>query len=102
MEPKDNVNNHPINHGEENPNPPQPPNIKTQIDEGLDTLKTLVNQLRGMKEPNRESLATSFDIILKSIASSQGNFTCISKYRARMFECYNKRLDRNQVGDLGI
>jgi hypothetical protein len=51
MEPKDNVNCHPIDQGEENPNPPQPPNIKIQIDEGLDSLRSLVNDLRGTREP---------------------------------------------------
>jgi hypothetical protein len=35
------------NQGEENPNPPQPPNINIQIDEGLATLRSLVNDLRG-------------------------------------------------------
>jgi hypothetical protein len=102
MEPRDNVNRQPIDQGEENPNPPQPPNINTQIDEGLDTLRTLVNQLRGMREPSRESLATSLDVIVRSIASAQGKLTSISEYRERMFEYYNTGLDRNQVRDLGI
>jgi hypothetical protein len=35
MEPKDNENRTQANQGEENPNPPQPPNINTQIDEGF-------------------------------------------------------------------
>jgi hypothetical protein len=64
MELEDNVNCQPTDQGEENPNPPQPPNINTQIDEGLDTLRTLVNQLRGTREKIRESLATLLDVIL--------------------------------------
>ena len=102
MEPKDNVKCQPRDQGEENPNPQQPPNINTQIDEGLDTLRTLVNQLRGMGEPSRESLVTSLDTIMRSIASAQGKLTSISEYRVRMFEYYITGLDRKQVGDLGI
>jgi hypothetical protein len=55
-----------------------------------------------MREPSRESLATSLDVIVRSIASSQGKLTSISEYRERMFEYYNTGLDRKQVGDLGI
>jgi hypothetical protein len=59
MEARDNINRQPIDQGEENPNPTQPPNINTQIDEGLVTLRTLVNKLRGMREPSKGSLPTS-------------------------------------------
>jgi hypothetical protein len=102
MEPRDNENHPQANQGEENPNPPQPPNINIQIDEGLATLRSLVNDLRGTREPSRESLATSLDVIVRSIASAQGKLTSISEYRARMFEFYRTGLDRNQVRDLGI
>jgi hypothetical protein len=66
MEPGDNVNRQTTDQGEENPNPPQPPNLNTKINEGLDTLITLVNQLTGMREPSRDSLATSLDVIVRS------------------------------------
>jgi hypothetical protein len=102
MEPRDNINRQPIDQGEENPNPTQPPNINTQIDEGLDTIRTRVNKLRGKREPRRESLATSLDIILRSIVSAQGKLTSISEYSERKFEYYNTGLDRKKVGDLGI
>jgi hypothetical protein len=39
---------------------------------------------------------------VRSIASYQGKLTSICEYREIMFEYYNTRLDRNQVGDLGI
>ena len=94
MGPKDNVNHQPTNQGEGNPNPSQPPNLNTQINEGLETLRKLLNQLRGMREPIRESLDTSLDIIVRSIASFQGKLTSISEYRERMFEYYNSGLDR--------
>jgi hypothetical protein len=78
MEPRDNVN-HPLeDQGDQNPNPPQTPNIDTQIDEGLTTLRTSVNELRGAREPNKESLATSLDVIVRSIESSQGKLNSIS------------------------
>ena len=102
MEPEDNVNRPQEDQGEEKPNPPQPPNIDTQIDEGLAILRIIVNELRGMREPRRESLATSLDVIVRSIASAQGKLTSISEYMARMFEYYSTGLDRNQVRDLGI
>jgi hypothetical protein len=102
MEPKDNENCTQADQGPENPNPPQPPNINKQIDEGLATLRSLVHELRGTREPSRLSLATSLDAIVSSIASSQGKLTTISKYKSRMFEFYRTRLDRNQVRDLGI
>jgi hypothetical protein len=50
MKPGDNVNHQPVNQGEHNPNSPQPPNINTEIDEGLDILRTCVDQLRGNRE----------------------------------------------------
>jgi hypothetical protein len=102
MEPSDNVNHAPTNQGEKNPNLPQPPNLNTKIDEGLDTLKELVDQLRGTREPSIVFLATSLNVIVRSITSAQGEFTSISKYRERMFEYYNTELDRNQVRDLNI
>jgi hypothetical protein len=102
MEPGDNVNRSEENQGEKNPNPPQPPNVNSQIDEGLVILRTLEEQLRDTREPSRVSLATSLDIIVKSIASSQGKLTSISDYRERMYEYYSTGLDRNQVKDLGI
>ena len=52
MEPGDNVHHLPIDQGEKNPNPPQPPNLNIEIDEGLDTLRKLVDQLRG---PNNQA-----------------------------------------------
>jgi hypothetical protein len=102
MEHSDNVNHAPTNQGEKNPNLPQPPNLNTKIDEGLDTLKELVDQLRGTREPSIVFLATSLNVIVRSITSAQGEFTSISKYRERMFEYYNTELDRNQVRDLNI
>ena len=71
---------------DQDPNPPQPPNVNTQIDEGLVILRTLEEQLRDTRETNKVSLDTSLDIIVKSIASSQCKFTSISDYRARMCE----------------
>jgi hypothetical protein len=41
MEPRDNVNHSEENQEDKNPNPPQPPNVNTQIDEGLAILRTL-------------------------------------------------------------
>jgi hypothetical protein len=102
MEPVDNVNHPQEYQGEENPKPAQPPNINTLIDEGLALLRKLVNKLRGTREPSKESLDTSLDVIVSSIVSAQGKLTFISKYRDIMFEFYNTRLDRNQVRDLGI
>jgi hypothetical protein len=86
MEPSDNVRHPPIDQRKKNLNPPQPLNLNTKIDEGLDTLRTLVEQLSGTIEPRKLSLTTSLDIIVRSIASSQGDLTSISKYRTRMFE----------------
>jgi hypothetical protein len=68
----------------------------------LDTLRTLVNKLRGMREPSRDSLATYVDVIVRSIASAQGKLTSIFEYRARMFEYYKIVLGRKKVGDFGI
>jgi hypothetical protein len=102
MELEDNASHQQTNQGKENPNPPQPPDLNTQINEGLDTLITLINQLRGTREPRIESLETSLDIIVRFIASAQGKLTSISKCREKMFEYYNTGLDRKQVGDLGI
>jgi hypothetical protein len=102
MEPGDNVNCSEENQGEKNPNPPQPPNVNSQIDEGLVILRTLEEQLRDTREPRRVSLATSLDIIVNSIASSQGKLTSIYDYREIMYEYYSTGLDKNQVKDLGI
>ena len=85
MEPRNTVNHPQVDQGEENTIPPQPPNINTQIDEGLATLRTLVNELRRTRELNKELLATSLDIIVRSIASAQGKLTSNYEYRAIIF-----------------
>jgi hypothetical protein len=87
---------------DQNLNPPQPPNVNTQIEEGLAILRILEEQLRDTREPSIVSLATSLDIIVNSIASDQGKLTSISYYRARIYEYYNTGLDINQVKMLGI
>jgi hypothetical protein len=69
MDPRDNVNHPQVDEGKENSNPPQPLNINTQIDEGLAMLIKLVNELGGTRKPSRESLATSLDVIVRSITS---------------------------------
>jgi len=51
MEPRDNENCTQTHQDVENPNPSQLPSINTQIDEGLATLRSLVHELRGTKEP---------------------------------------------------
>lgn len=102
MKPEDNVNHQPTDQGEENPNPPQPPNLNTQTNDGLDTLRKLVNQLRNMREPSRESLSISLDVIARSITSAQGKLTSIFEYREIMFEYYNAGFDGKKVGYLGI
>jgi hypothetical protein len=79
MEPGDNVNRPPVDQGEKNPNPTQPPNLNNKIDEELNTLRTLVEPLRGTREPSRVSLANSLDVIVRSIASAQGELTYISE-----------------------
>jgi len=71
---------------DQDPNPPQPPNVNTQIDEGLVILRTLEEQLRDTREPNKVSLDTSLDIIVKSIASTQRKLTSIYDYKAIMYE----------------
>jgi hypothetical protein len=73
MEPKDNGNLPQENQGEENHNPPLPPNINIDTDEGLATLRSPINDLRGTRETSQESLATSLDVIMRPIASPQGN-----------------------------
>jgi len=55
MEPHDNENYSEENQEEKNPNPPQPPNVNTQIYEGLVILKTLEEQLRDTRDPKRVS-----------------------------------------------
>jgi hypothetical protein len=102
MELGDNVNCPPADKGEQNPNSPQPPNLNTKIDEGLDTLRTFVDQLRGTREPRKVSLDTSLGVIVRSITSAQGEMASISKYRERIFEYFSIGLDRNQLRDLGI
>jgi hypothetical protein len=67
MKPRDNVNHSKENQGEKNPNPPQPPIINIQIDEGFVILRTIEEQLRDTREPRRVSLATSLDIIVNFI-----------------------------------
>jgi hypothetical protein len=83
-------------------NPTQPPNVNSEIDEGLVILRILEEQLWDTMEPSRVSLATSLDIIVMSIVSAQGKLTSIFYYRARMYEYYRTYLDINQVRDLGI
>ena len=80
MESDDNVNYPPVDQGEQNPNPPQPPNLNTKIDEGLATLRTLVDKIRGTKEPSKVYFSTSLDVIVRSIPSAQLELTYISKY----------------------
>jgi len=100
MEPRENENNPQENQGKENPKPPQPPNINIHIYERFTTLRSRVNDLMGTKEPIL--LATSFDVIMRSIRSDQWKLNSISEYKARMFEFYKTRLDINLVRDLGI
>jgi hypothetical protein len=102
MEPQDNLNHSEENQEDQNPNPPPPHNVNTKIDEGLVILLTLEQQLRETRDPRRVSLATYLDIIVESIASSQGKLTSISDYRAQMYEYYSIGLERNQVKELGI
>jgi hypothetical protein len=102
MEPKDNENPIQAHIGAENHNPSQPPNINTQIDEGLSTLISLVHELRGTREPGKVSLTTSLDAIVSSITSAQVKLTSIYEYMGRMFEYYRTGLDKNQVRDLNI
>jgi hypothetical protein len=80
MEPKDNGNLPQENQGEENHNPPLPPNINIDTDEGLATLRSPVNHLRGTRETSQESLATSLDVTVRPIASPQGKLTYIYEY----------------------
>ena len=47
-------------------------------------------------------MATSLDIIVKSIESTQGKLASISDYRAGMYEYYSTSLDRNQIKELNI
>jgi len=68
MEPRDNVNRSEENR-EKKSNPPQPSNVNTQIDQKLVILRTLKEKLRDTRDPNRVSLATSLDVIVKSIAN---------------------------------
>lgn len=84
MEPKDNGKLPQENGGEENHNPPLPPNINIDTDEGLATLRSLVNDLRGTRETSQESLATSLDVIVRPIACPQAKLTYIYEYIYRM------------------
>jgi hypothetical protein len=86
MEPRDNENCSEENQEDQNPSPPQPPNVNTQIDEGLVILRTPEEQLRDTREPRKVSLATYLNIIVKSIAGAQWKLTSISDYRERMYE----------------
>jgi hypothetical protein len=95
MEPQDNVNHLEENQEDQNPNPPQPPIVNTQIDEGLVIIRTVEEKLRDTREPSRVSLATSLDIIVKSITSSQGKLNSIFYYRAIKYEYYSTGLDIN-------
>jgi len=49
MEPRDNQNPTHEHEGVENPNPPQTPNINTQIDEVSTTLRLIVHELTGTR-----------------------------------------------------
>jgi hypothetical protein len=51
MELRDNENCLEENQEDQDPSPPQPPNVNTQIDEGLVILRTLEEQLRDTREP---------------------------------------------------
>jgi hypothetical protein len=84
MEPKDNGKLPQENRGEENHNPPLPPNINIDTDEGLANLRSLVNDLRGTRETSQESLATSLDVIVRPIACPQAKLTYIYEYIYRM------------------
>jgi hypothetical protein len=68
----------------ENHNPTLPPNINIDTDEGLATLRSLVNDLRGTRETSQESLATSLDVIVRPIACPQAKLTYIYEYIYRM------------------
>ena len=82
IEPQENLNPSQENQEDQNLKPPPPPhNVNTEFDEGLVILGTLEKQFRETREPSRVSLATSLDIIMQSIASSQGKLTSISDYR---------------------
>jgi hypothetical protein len=90
MEPRENPN--PTSPQEDTPNPnPQPKNINMEIDAGLRSLRTLIQDLQNTREPSWLSLATSLDTIVSSIANSQGQLTHISYYRAIMYEYYRTR-----------
>jgi hypothetical protein len=103
MKPQDNFNPSKENQEDQNSNPPPPPdNVNIEIDEGLVVLKNLEEQLRDTREPSRVSLATPLDIIVQSIASSQGKLTSISNYREIMYEYYITGLHRNQIKHLSI
>jgi hypothetical protein len=52
MEPGDNENRPQANQCHQNSNPPHPSNINIYIDEELNTLRSLVNDLRGTREPS--------------------------------------------------
>jgi hypothetical protein len=102
MEPRDNENCVQENQVEESHIPLEPQNINIEIYLGLDTLRSLMNDLWRTRVPGRESFSTSFHIVVRSIASPQGKLTYIYEYEARMFDLYRTGLDRNQVRDLGI
>ena len=87
--------------GTPNPNP-QPTNVNLEIDQGLMSLRSIVQELRSTRELSQFSMVTLLDVIVSSITSAQGKLTIISEYMSRMFKFYGTGLDRNQVRDLGI
>jgi hypothetical protein len=72
MEPRENPN--PTSPHEDTPNPnPELTNINIEIDVGLRSLRTLIQDLRNTREPSWLSLATSLDTIVTSIANAKAN-----------------------------
>lgn len=101
MESGNNQNMTQPQEGTTNPNP-QPTNVNMEIDQGLMSLRSIVQDMRSIGGPNQLSLATSLDNIVSSIVNAQGKLTNIIDYKARMFEYYKNNMDKNQVRDLNI
>jgi hypothetical protein len=66
MDPGENPNQKSPHEDTPNPNP-QLENINIEIDVGLKSLITLIEDLQNTREPLRLSLATSLDTIVSSI-----------------------------------
>jgi hypothetical protein len=62
--------------GTQNPNP-QLTNVNIKIDEGLMSLRSIVQELRSTRELSQFSMVTLLDVIVSSITSSQGKLTSI-------------------------